>query len=202
MPVPFPFVRAEPFGRYRLVGKQWSGLTIASSPCLPSLSATDEVEPITTAPLTLTINHHPYQVAVPPDETLVDSLRQRLNLMGTKIGCDDGTCGTCTVLLDGRPVYACMILTADASAAQVLTIEGMSEGRDPHPLQQAFARTYAAQCGFCTPAMIMTAKALLDTNPEPNEQEVREALAGNLCRCGYAKIIEAVLLAARMLRRE
>jgi carbon-monoxide dehydrogenase small subunit len=134
-------------------------------------------------------------VEVAVTETLVETLRERLGLTGTKVGCDDGSCGTCTVLLDGQPIYACMLLTLD-STGQVESIEGVGTLEQPHPLQRAFAEAYAAQCGFCTPGCIMAAKALLSHTPAPTEADVRLALSGNICRCGYLKIVEATLHAA------
>jgi aerobic-type carbon monoxide dehydrogenase small subunit (CoxS/CutS family) len=136
---------------------------------------------------------------VPVTETLVETLRERLLLTGTKIGCDDGSCGTCTVLVAGQPIYACMLLTVDCKDP-IETIEGVGTAADPHPLQRAFADSYAAQCGFCTPGFVMAAKALLEQTAAPSEDEVRLALSGNLCRCGYRKIVEATMAAASVQR--
>jgi carbon-monoxide dehydrogenase small subunit len=146
--------------------------------------------------VTIRANGVGHEVEVRTNETLVDSLRERLHLKGTKVGCDDGSCGTCTVLLDGDPVYACMLLSVDCVDREIVTIEGLGSEADPHPLQRAFADNYAAQCGFCTPGAIMAAKALLDRMPDPSEGDVRAGLAGVICRCGYRKIIEATLQAA------
>jgi carbon-monoxide dehydrogenase small subunit len=141
----------------------------------------------------VTVNGRIHEVAVPPSRTLVELLRYDLGLTGTKQGCGIGECGTCTVLLDGQPVNSCLILALDVDGRQVTTIEGLANGPDLHPLQKAFIEKGAIQCGFCTPGMILTSYALLNRHPNPTEKEIREALAGNLCRCtGYQKILEAV----------
>ena len=146
--------------------------------------------------LDLTLNGRPCRVEVPPHWTALDLLRDGLSLAGTKDGCGEGVCGACTVLLDGEPVRACLTLAARVHGRALQTIEGL-EADELHPLQDAFARLGAAQCGFCTPGMILSAVALLAETPAPSAAEVREALAGNLCRCtGYVKIVEAVLAAA------
>ncbi len=143
-------------------------------------------------PITLTVNGEEYSLEVKPNRTLVDVLREDLSLTGTKKGCGAGKCGSCTVLMNGNPVNACLILAPQADASEILTIEGLAQ-EQPHPLQTAFVKKGAVQCGYCTPGMIVTAKALLDVNPHPEESEIKKALAGNLCRCtGYTKIIEAV----------
>jgi aerobic-type carbon monoxide dehydrogenase small subunit (CoxS/CutS family) len=141
-------------------------------------------------------------VEVRVTETLAETVRERLGLTGTKIACDDGSCGSCTVLLDAVPVYACMLLTLDCDGCSVATIEGLGDEARPHPLQVAFAETYAAQCGFCTPGAIMAAKALLDATPDPSEEDVRLGLSGVICRCGYSNIVKATLEAARAGRQE
>jgi carbon-monoxide dehydrogenase small subunit len=142
------------------------------------------------------INGRRCHADVPGHLTVLDLLRDELALAGTKDGCGEGVCGACTVLLDGEPVRACLVLAARLSGRGLVTIEGVG-GDELHPLQEAFARLGAAQCGFCTPGMILSARALLAANPAPSAREVREALAGNLCRCtGYVKIVEAVLAAA------
>ena len=147
--------------------------------------------------LTLHVNGEGRQVVVPPEKTLLEVLREDLNLTGTKHGCELGECGTCTVLVDGEPILSCLALPVEMEGRGILTVEGMADGSALHPLQQAFAELGAAQCGYCTPGILLTAKALLDANPKPSRQEVREALAGNLCRCtGYTKILDAVELAA------
>lgn len=150
--------------------------------------------------LELKINGKIYEVYVEPSKTLVEVLREDLDLTGTKTGCDSGHCGACTVLMDGRAVKSCLTLVGHAKGKSILTIEGLSEGDKLHPLQRAFIEHFALQCGYCTPGMIMSAKALLDETPNPTEEDVRHALTGNLCRCtGYVKIVEAVLAAARRL---
>ncbi len=147
--------------------------------------------------ITLTVNNEPWQVEVNPNQTLLGLLREQLYLTGTKEGCSTGDCGACTVLLDGEPVNSCLVLAVEVAGHSIITIEGLAEGDDLHPVQSAFVEKGAIQCGFCTPGMILSAKALLDRNPKPTEMEVREAIAGNLCRCtGYAKIVEAAMSAA------
>jgi len=146
--------------------------------------------------IALTINDEMRRVHIWPGETLLKLLR-RLGYAGVKHGCEDGSCGVCTVLLDGRPIHSCILLAAQAEGRQITTIEGIGTYDRPHPLQAAFVAGGAVQCGFCTPAMILSAKALLDENPHPTEAEVREALSGVLCRCtGYVKPVEAVLRVA------
>jgi carbon-monoxide dehydrogenase small subunit len=144
-------------------------------------------------PVTFTVNGEACSLEVKPNRTLVDVLRHELELTGTKKGCGEGKCGSCTVLMDGRPVNSCLLLAVQAQGANILTIEGLGGGQ-PHDLQIIFAEKGAVQCGFCTPGMILTSKALLDENPNPQQGEVRSAIAGNFCRCtGYQKIVEAVL---------
>ena len=151
--------------------------------------------------LTLIVNGETHDVLVPVHKTLLEVLREDLNLIGTKHGCELGECGTCTVLVDGGPVLSCLALPAELEGHDVRTIEGMADGGTLHPLQQAFAELGAAQCGYCTPGLLVTAQALLAETPSPTRQEIREALAGNLCRCtGYTKILEAVELAALRMR--
>ncbi len=147
--------------------------------------------------LALTVNGETHDVLVPVHKTLLEVLREDLDLIGTKHGCELGECGTCTVLVDGEPVLSCLALPAELEGHTIETVEGMAEGGTLHPLQQAFAELGAAQCGYCTPGILLTAKALLAETPTPTRAEVREALAGNLCRCtGYTKILDAVELAA------
>jgi len=147
--------------------------------------------------LTLNVNGEDRQVIVPPEKTLLEVLREDMYLTGTKHGCELGECGTCTVLIDGVPVLSCLVLPIECQGQAILTVEGMAEGATLHPLQQAFAELGAAQCGYCTPGILLTAKALLDENRRPTRDEVKAALAGNLCRCtGYTKILDAVELAA------
>jgi aerobic carbon-monoxide dehydrogenase small subunit len=148
--------------------------------------------------LRLTINGEAYDVLVEPERTLLEVLRTDLGLTGTKENCLDAECGVCTVLLDGLAVNACILLALQCRDRSVVTIEGLAAGGELHPLQRAFIDHGAVQCGYCIPGMVLAAKACLDENPEPTEAEVREALAGNLCRCtGYQKIADAVLGAAR-----
>jgi len=147
--------------------------------------------------LRFTVNEEPREIAVEPWWTLLDVLRDQLELTGAKKGCDRGDCGACTVLLDGKPIVSCTTLAVQADGRRVTTIEGLMHEGSLHPLQQAFVDVGAVQCGFCTPGMVLAAKALLAENPSPTEDDVREAIAGNLCRCtGYAKIVEAVLSVA------
>ncbi|MFC2019320.1 (2Fe-2S)-binding protein [Chloroflexota bacterium] len=150
----------------------------------------------------LRVNGVAREVAIEPWWNLAFVLRQVLDLTGTKVGCGQGECGSCTVLIDGRAVKSCLFLAVKAQGRDILTIEGLhGEDGGLHPLQQAFIDCGAVQCGFCTPGMIMTSKSLLDENPAPTEEEVREWLCGNLCRCtGYVKIIEAVMIAAGKMR--
>jgi carbon-monoxide dehydrogenase small subunit len=146
-----------------------------------------------TYPLTMTVNDHEMTLDVQADEVLVDVLRDRLGLIGTKVGCNEGECGACTVIMDGQAVLSCLIPALRAQGRQITTIEGLSDGDTLHPLQQAFVDHGAVQCGYCIPGFIMSAKALLDTNRHPTRDEIKEAIAGNLCRCtGYVKIIEAI----------
>lgn len=143
--------------------------------------------------LKLQINGETHEIYTSVHKTLLEILREDLNLTGTKHGCELGECGTCTVLLDGEPVLSCLVLPVEVQGRAITTIEGLAEGSVLHPLQTAFADLGAAQCGFCIPGMLLSAKAMLDENSQPTRQEVREALAGNLCRCtGYTKIIEAI----------
>jgi carbon-monoxide dehydrogenase small subunit len=145
----------------------------------------------------VTVNGQPHRLEVEPHETLLEMLRGRLDLTGTKKCCGEGECGACTVILDGRAVNSCIILAAEVDGGEVLTIEGLAEEGKPGVLQQAFLDKGAVQCGFCTPGMIMAAHYLLANNPHPTEEEIREGLSGNLCRCtGYGKIVEAVQAAA------
>jgi aerobic-type carbon monoxide dehydrogenase small subunit (CoxS/CutS family) len=149
------------------------------------------------------VNGEPVEVAFAPHKTLLEVLREDLALTGTKHGCELGECGTCAVLVDGRPVLSCLYLGLACEGKRVETVEGMASASGLHPLQRAFADLGAAQCGYCTPGFLLTAKALLDANPAPTLPDIKEALAGNLCRCtGYVKIFEAVELAAAWMRGE
>ena len=148
--------------------------------------------------LRLRVNGETKEVATEVNKTLLEVLREDMGLTGTKHGCELGECGTCTVLIDGEPVLSCLVLGVEAQSSDIVTVEGLKDRDKPHPLQVAFADLGAAQCGYCTPGILLTAKALLDNNPHPSRAEIREALAGNLCRCtGYTKILEAVELVAK-----
>ena len=154
--------------------------------------------------LTLRVNDEDREVLAPVHKTLLEVLREDLSLTGTKHGCELGECGTCTVLIDGEPALSCLVLPIECQGRDIKTVEGMARGAELHPLQQAFAELGAAQCGYCTPGILLTAEALLAANGTPTRDEIREALAGNLCRCtGYTKILDAVELAAlRMTERD
>jgi carbon-monoxide dehydrogenase small subunit len=151
----------------------------------------------------LTVNNRIFEVQAKPNATLLSVLRDQLDLTGAKCGCGTGDCGACTVLLDGEAVRSCIVPVKNAVGKQIITIEGLARGSELHPIQRAFVECGAIQCGFCTPGMILAAKALLDHNPNPTEDEIRAALRFNLCRCtGYARIVEAVQFAAELLRKE
>jgi len=154
-----------------------------------------------TAALAMTVNGEAVELAIRPHKTLLEVLREDLGLTGTKHGCELGECGTCTVLLDGQPVLSCLVLGVACQGRSVATVEELADGPRLHPLQEAFAELGAAQCGYCTPGFLVTAKALLDDNADPSRDDIRLALAGNLCRCtGYLKIYEAVEMAASRMR--
>ena len=143
--------------------------------------------------LSFTLNGSPVDVLAAPTESLLDVLREKLEVTAPKRGCDDGECGACTVLLDGEPVRSCLTLALTVQGKKVLTVEGLASGAELHPLQKAFHEHGAFQCGFCTSGMLMSAKALLDKNPEPSRKEIRAHMAGNLCRCGsYEEVVEAI----------
>ena len=149
----------------------------------------------------VTLNGKKTDLEVPAHRLLLDLLRDEVGLTGTKEGCGTGDCGACTVLLNGKPVNSCLIFSGELDGADIVTIEGLKIGPELHPVQKAFIQDGGAQCGYCTPGMLMMAKSLLDENPDPSDEEIRFALSGNLCRCtGYAKIVEAVQDAARELR--
>ena len=155
------------------------------------------------AHIRFTLNGEDTEVAFAPHKTLLEVLREDLNLTGTKHGCELGECGTCTVLVDGRSILSCLMLGLDAEGRDVMSIEGMAEGKTLHPLQDTFADLGAAQCGYCSPGFLLAAKELLDRKPRASRDEIKEALSGNLCRCtGYIKIYEAVELAAARMRGE
>jgi carbon-monoxide dehydrogenase small subunit len=147
--------------------------------------------------IAITVNGDTYELLVSPNQTLLEVLREKLGLMGTKRGCDLGACGACTVLMDGEAILSCLFLAVDAVGKEIVTIEGLSEGGELHPLQKAFIDHGGLQCGFCTPGIILTAKAVLDEEPHPTEESIKRKIAGNLCRCtGYKKVTEAVMSAS------
>jgi len=151
--------------------------------------------------ITCSVNGEAHAVLADPRDTLLELLRDRLGLTGTKEGCGNGNCGTCTLLLDGAAVNACLVLAQEVSGREIVTIEGMAKDGALHPIQEALVAHGGTQCGFCTPGIVLAAKALLDTNPDPTEAEIRHAIAGNLCRCtGYGKIVEAIAAAAARRR--
>jgi carbon-monoxide dehydrogenase small subunit len=150
--------------------------------------------------ITLRVNGKSYEISIQPWRTLLEVIREDLKLTGTKEGCGLGECGACTVILDGRTVNSCLVLAAEADGKQITTIEGLADGDKLHPIQQAFVDHGGLQCGFCTPGMIMSTKALLDQAPGPSEEEIRRGIAGNFCRCtGYTKIIESIVAAAKIM---
>ncbi|MBN1485672.1 MAG: (2Fe-2S)-binding protein [Chloroflexia bacterium] len=151
--------------------------------------------------LQMTLNGEPVEIEIEPGDMLADVLRERLGLIGTKIGCGEGECGACTVLIDGESVMSCIYPAMKAQGRQVLTIEGLAPKGELHPVQQAFVEHFASQCGYCTPGFVMSTVALLDKHPQPTEEQILEDLSGNLCRCtGYYQIIEAVKSAAKKLQ--
>jgi aerobic carbon-monoxide dehydrogenase small subunit len=154
--------------------------------------------------VTLFVNENEFEILVSDNETLAQVIRgAQINLTGTKQGCETGDCGACTVLLDGKPVNSCLVLAAQADGCKITTIEGLAMGGKLHPIQEAFINAGAIQCGFCTPGMILKAKALLDVKPSPTRQEIREAMVGNLCRCtGYYKIVNAIENASKLLKKQ
>jgi carbon-monoxide dehydrogenase small subunit len=149
----------------------------------------------------ITVNREEYDLLVHPDRTLLDLLRYDLGLTGTKEGCDEGDCGACTVIVDGKVVTSCLVFAVEMDGATITTIEGLHQGDELHPIQQAFVDSGAVQCGFCTPGMILTTKALLDEISNPSEEDIKHYLEGNLCRCtGYTKILDAVNMAIQHLK--
>jgi aerobic carbon-monoxide dehydrogenase small subunit len=149
--------------------------------------------------ITCTVNGEEHTVLADTRDTLLDLLRDRIGLTGTKEGCGNGNCGTCTVIVDGAAVNACLMLAQEAPGRDIVTVEGLAPGGQLHPIQQALVEHGGTQCGFCTPGIVLSAKVLLDSNPNPTAQDVRHAIAGNICRCtGYDKIVEAVMAAAAM----
>lgn len=149
-----------------------------------------------------TINNRRYELSVSPNQTLLHFLREELGLTGTKCGCEIGECGACTILLDGEAVNSCLVLVPQIDGKEVLTVEGLAKDGKLHPLQESFMNHDAIHCGFCTPGMLMSAKALLEKNPNPNEKEIRTAISGNLCRCtGYVQIVEAINYASEKITK-
>ena len=153
--------------------------------------------------ITLKVNGTNYRLSIEPRRTLVEVLRENLGLTGTKKSCNQGGCRACTIMMHGKPVASCLVLATDAQGKEILTIEGLSEGEKLHPIQEAFLKNGAIQCGFCTPGMVMSAKALLDENPEPTTVEIRKAISGNLCRCtGYQHIVDSIMAASKMMQKK
>ena len=156
-----------------------------------------------TSLIKIVVNGENYELWVRPNELLLDLLRDRLDLTGTKEGCGAGDCGACTILVDGKPINSCLTLAIEVNGKNILTIEGVARAGKLHPIQEAFIDEGAVQCGFCTPGMILSAKALLDENPHPSEEEIKRAIAGNFCRCtGYKKIIQAIQAASLRMKDE
>jgi carbon-monoxide dehydrogenase small subunit len=156
-----------------------------------------------TSLIKIVVNGENYELWVRPNELLLDLLRDRLDLTGTKEGCGAGDCGACTILVDGKPINSCLTLAVEVNGKHILTIEGVARAGKLHPIQEAFIDEGAVQCGFCTPGMILSAKALLDENPHPSEEEIKRAIAGNFCRCtGYKKIIQAIQAASLRMKDE
>ena len=152
--------------------------------------------------ITLKVNGEEYELEIEQHRTLVEVLRETLGFTGTKKSCNEGECGACTVIMDGKPVASCLVLAVDCQGKEIVTIEGLAQGENLHPLLVQFVRKGGIQCGFCTPGMIMSAKALLDKNPKPNALDVRKAISGNLCRCtGYQQIVDAVMSAAAEMNK-
>lgn len=164
-------------------------------------AAAEEAEGVMSADLMLEVNGQSHNVEVEARTTLADALRDRLEITGPKVVCDRGECGACTVMLDGKLIYSCMTLAMDAHGRKIETVEGLANGENLHPIQQAFIEKDALMCGFCTPGFLMSSKALLDSNNTPTPEEVREGLSGNICRCGtYTHVFEAVISAAETMR--
>jgi len=165
--------------------------------------ADPKVEAQRNVQMMLRVNGEDVEVAFAPYKTLLEVLREDLDLTGTKHGCELGECGACAVLVDGQPVLSCLVLAVECEGARIETVEGLARGAELHPLQAAFADLGGAQCGYCTPGILMTAKALLDHEPDPTRERIREAVSGNLCRCtGYQQICESIEAAARAMRAE
>jgi len=153
-------------------------------------------------PICLKVNGEEYKVEVQPHWSLAYVLREKIGLTGTKAGCEMGTCGSCTVIMDGKPIFSCLKLAMDVEGNDILTIEGLETGEGLHPVQSSFIENHGMQCGFCTPGMIMAGKGLLDMKPSPTEQDVREAIGGHICRCGtYPRIVKSILSAANGIKK-
>jgi len=153
-------------------------------------------------PIRLTVNGRTYEGLVEPRRLLVDFLREDCGLTGTHVGCEHGVCGSCTIIMNGRTVRSCLLFAVQANGAELMTVEGLAQGSELHPLQEAFHEYHGLQCGFCTPGVLMTAYEFLQYNPDPTEEEVREAITGNLCRCtGYIGIVKSIQAAATMMRK-
>ena len=158
------------------------------------------VRPMKSIEITLNVNGITYTLDVRPQRTLVEVLRENLGLTGTKKSCNEGECGACTVLMDGKPVASCLVLAIDAQGKEIVTIEGLAKDEKLHPIQEAFLKHGAIQCGFCTPGMVMSVKAYLDEHPMPTSTEVRKAISGNLCRCtGYQQIVDSIMAASKKM---
>ncbi len=158
---------------------------------------------MTLVPITLLVNGEPYNLMIPPNKTLLEVLRDDLELMGAKEGCGVGACGACTVLIDDVPVRSCLTLAVDVQGLSITTVEGLAEGETLHPVQEAFVERHAIQCGFCSPGMILTAKAFLDKKKRPTKNEIKKAISGNVCRCtGYTKIEDAIATAAKKMAKK
>lgn len=185
-----------------MMGPSWEGRVVEMGNVSGACSGGEVSRPKASFGVSVFVNGERVEGEVPASRTLLEFLREDLGLTGTKEGCGKGECGACTVLLDGAPVNSCLVLAYQADGRSVTTIEGLPQGSSLHPIQEAFVTEGAVQCGFCTPGMILVAKALLDTNPAPSREEIRRGISGNLCRCtGYAKIIKAIEVAAGELAR-
>jgi carbon-monoxide dehydrogenase small subunit len=159
------------------------------------------VDPLAPRQISLTVNGKPYAAQAEPRKLLSDFIREDLGLTGTHVGCEHGVCGACTILLDGQPIRSCLLFAVQADGADLLTVEGLADGDELHPIQDAFWEAHGLQCGFCTPGFLITTLSFLEENPAPSEREIREALAGNLCRCtGYQNIVKAVQIAAERMQ--
>ena len=185
------------------IGLGGGAVAASALPAFPQTTAGPKVQGPGAVPVTLTVNGKEYKTNIEPRTTLLNTLRNQLDLTGTKVVCDRGACSACTVFLDGTPVCSCMTLAIDVGSRKVKTIEGLANGEELHPVQEAFIEHDALQCGFCTPGMVMSCAALLERNPSPTEQDVRDAVRGNICRCGtYPKVFDATLAAAKAMAQK